>query len=108
MSHETDSRFHTSLYDQDEENPSHDASADDVCLGIEASGSASDAMDEDEDEDEDIIPLSVIVPAPLRRSFGIFCTGKGRGAFSGSVPRHRPRHKEPQFSMSPRNDALNR
>lgn len=49
---------------------------------------------EDEDDamrsDEEPPSTPIIIPArsPLRRSFGIFCTGKGRGAFIGGSNRH--------------------
>ncbi|KAL5478806.1 hypothetical protein ACEPAI_2083 [Sanghuangporus weigelae] len=52
----------------------------------------SDSSSEDDDESE---PSHILVPSysPLQRTFGIFCTGKGRGAYSGSVlgERHRTR-----------------
>ncbi|KAH8112085.1 hypothetical protein DFH11DRAFT_1609575 [Phellopilus nigrolimitatus] len=66
------------------------------------------STDEDDDKGEGEPPTYVAVPArsPLRRSFGIFCTSKGRGAFSGSVQHRRPRNESARFLSSPK-DATN-
>ena len=59
----------------------------------------NESSDEDMDEDcdmDDISPKAekpkrLVIPAyaPLRHTFGIFCTGKGRGAFNNSIQRQR-------------------
>ena len=68
-------------------------------------------MDVDDNDDGDTSgsddePLSpkIVMPArsPLRRTFGIFCTGKGMGAFNGGGVNYGNRHerRRSRFSSS--------
>lgn len=75
----------------------------------DSSGSSSDG-----DDVEDSGSVHVIIPSnsPLRRSFGIFCTGKGRGAFSNSLTmktrRSRPNSErsKPSLKRALQKDAM--
>ncbi|KAL5498318.1 hypothetical protein ACEPAH_2460 [Sanghuangporus vaninii] len=71
---------------------------------------SSDSSSEDDDDSE---PSHILVPSysPLRRTFGIFCTGKGRGAFSGSMlgerRRTRAEHDRAPVSLRRRSKEVN-
>lgn len=83
----------------------HTASGDDSDEVTTDKDSGSDSSSEDDsDVDSDDSPVVVPAHSPLRRSFGIFCTGKGRGAFSGSVQLQRSGSRPVQ--IEPNEDAM--
>ncbi|KAI5122670.1 hypothetical protein M0805_007930 [Coniferiporia weirii] len=78
----------------------------------EAETKTHDSDELEEDEHASVLPVVIPARSPLRRSFGIFCTGKGRGAFSGSnlgsgsEKRRRYGHGHARLSVSSGEDVV--
>ncbi|EJD05075.1 uncharacterized protein FOMMEDRAFT_18734 [Fomitiporia mediterranea MF3/22] len=74
---------------KDTDHPPHQNDHDEI--PVDNAGSSTSSSGDESDTDSDSSHVIVPSHSPLRRSFGIFCTGKGRGAFSGPVQGQRRR-----------------
>jgi hypothetical protein len=59
--------------------------------GNDGDGDESDGASVDHGRSAKVARIVVPERSPLRRSFGIFCTGKGHGAFNGTASSRSPR-----------------
>ena len=103
------SPYRVRLYTRRDDNDDSGTSDEDEDTDEDADGEPDNFSPDDTDlrkSEEVQPPPSIPAMSPLKRSFGIFCTGKGRGTYNERPPQHlKQNHARLRYSPTPRQVA---